>query len=205
MHRNFRNFPTGWSTARGLPFARRSCWVIICERLIAAGLPLWRTGIFVRTLHPDIFGYRFIWKPGSDVEVGAADFTFVDSSGLPEQPAVHRVPGGGRGAGAFRRSRKQPLSDHRGPARRGRYGLYRAAVDFYRRFSPRLELDHEAAGRLHRRATGGAAQRGQAAGAAGRDPEFEPHGFDAARHLCRQPCRRADHGRPDSGAATPRR
>ncbi len=58
----------------------------ICERLIAAGLPLWRTGIFVRTLHPDIFGYRFIWKPGSDVEVAAADFTFVDSPGFQNSP-----------------------------------------------------------------------------------------------------------------------
>ncbi|MEO8318779.1 MAG: adenylate/guanylate cyclase domain-containing protein [Bradyrhizobium sp.] len=58
----------------------------ICERLIAAGLPLWRTGIFVRTLHPDIFGYRFIWKPGSDVEVGSADFTFVDSPGFQNSP-----------------------------------------------------------------------------------------------------------------------
>jgi adenylate cyclase len=58
----------------------------ICQRLIAAGLPLWRTGIFVRTLHPDIFGYRFIWKPGSDVEVGAADFTFVDSPDFQNSP-----------------------------------------------------------------------------------------------------------------------
>ena len=30
-----------------------------CERLVAAGLPLWRTGIFVRTLHPDILGPQF--------------------------------------------------------------------------------------------------------------------------------------------------
>ena len=25
-----------------------------CERLVAAGLPLWRTGVFIRTLHPEI-------------------------------------------------------------------------------------------------------------------------------------------------------
>jgi adenylate cyclase len=27
-----------------------------CERLVQAGLPLWRVGVFVRTLHPDIYG-----------------------------------------------------------------------------------------------------------------------------------------------------
>ena len=36
----------------------------MCERLIAAGVPLWRVGIFIHTLHPDIFGRNFIWKPG---------------------------------------------------------------------------------------------------------------------------------------------
>ncbi len=38
-----------------------------CERLVAAGLPLWRVGIFVRTLHPDIVGRNFIWRPGAGV------------------------------------------------------------------------------------------------------------------------------------------
>ena len=28
----------------------------LCERLVAVGLPLWRVGLFVRTLHPDILG-----------------------------------------------------------------------------------------------------------------------------------------------------
>ena len=40
-----------------------------CERLVRAGLPLWRSGIFVRTLHPDILGVNFIWKPGEAVVV----------------------------------------------------------------------------------------------------------------------------------------
>ena len=34
----------------------------ICERLVEAGLPLWRVGVFVQTLHPDIFGRNFIWR-----------------------------------------------------------------------------------------------------------------------------------------------
>ena len=46
-----------------------------CERMVAAGLPLWRVGVFIRTLHPEIFGRNFIWREGSDeVEVGTVDF-----------------------------------------------------------------------------------------------------------------------------------
>jgi hypothetical protein len=29
----------------------------LCEDLCARGVPLWRVGLFVRTLHPDYFGY----------------------------------------------------------------------------------------------------------------------------------------------------
>jgi adenylate cyclase len=47
-----------------------------CERLVAAGLPLWRVGVFLRTLHPDIFGRNFIWRPGAEVAVGSVDLTF---------------------------------------------------------------------------------------------------------------------------------
>jgi len=50
-----------------------------CERLVEAGLPLWRVGIFVRTLHPDVFGRSFIWRPGAEVKVTAADFDVIDS------------------------------------------------------------------------------------------------------------------------------
>lgn len=44
-----------------------------CERAVRAGLPLWRVGVFVRTLHPEIFGRNFIWKQGAEVEVGTVD------------------------------------------------------------------------------------------------------------------------------------
>jgi adenylate cyclase len=52
-----------------------------CERLVQAGLPLWRVGVFVRTLHPDIYGRNFIWRPGAEVEVGTVDFNIL---GAPE-------------------------------------------------------------------------------------------------------------------------
>ena len=40
-----------------------------CERLVQAGLPLWRVGVFIRMLHPDVFGRGFFWRPGSEVMV----------------------------------------------------------------------------------------------------------------------------------------
>jgi adenylate cyclase len=57
-----------------------------CERLVRAGLPLWRVGVFIRTLHPDIFGRNFIWKPGAEVEVGTVDFGILDSPDFHSSP-----------------------------------------------------------------------------------------------------------------------
>jgi adenylate cyclase len=57
-----------------------------CERLVAAGLPLWRVGVFVRTLHPDIYGRNFIWKPGAEVEIGSVDFGIQDSPEFRSSP-----------------------------------------------------------------------------------------------------------------------
>jgi adenylate cyclase len=57
-----------------------------CERLVRAGLPLWRVGVFVRTLHPDIFGRNFIWRPGAEVEVGTVDFHILDSPEFINSP-----------------------------------------------------------------------------------------------------------------------
>jgi adenylate cyclase len=58
----------------------------LCERLVRADLPLWRVGLFVRTLHPDILGVNFIWKPGAEVVVGTADFSFLDSPEFINSP-----------------------------------------------------------------------------------------------------------------------
>jgi adenylate cyclase len=58
----------------------------LCERLTAAGIPLWRTGLFVRTLHPDVFGRNFIWKPGEAVTIGSVDFHIQDSPEFNSSP-----------------------------------------------------------------------------------------------------------------------
>ena len=57
-----------------------------CERLVAAGLPLWRVGAFVQTLHPDVFGRSFIWRPGAEVVVNTANFDLPDSTQFTRSP-----------------------------------------------------------------------------------------------------------------------
>jgi len=57
-----------------------------CERAVQAGLPLWRVGVFVRTLHPDIFGRNFIWRPGAEVAVGTVDFDIQNSPEFKSSP-----------------------------------------------------------------------------------------------------------------------
>jgi adenylate cyclase len=59
-----------------------------CERMVAAGLPLWRVGIFVRTLHPDIYGRNFIWKPGAEVEIGTVDYKILESPDFHTSPLI---------------------------------------------------------------------------------------------------------------------
>jgi adenylate cyclase len=59
-----------------------------CERLVQAGLPLWRVGVFIRALHPEIIGRNFIWRQGAKVEVGTVDFNILDSPGFRSSPLV---------------------------------------------------------------------------------------------------------------------
>ncbi|MGJ5180904.1 adenylate/guanylate cyclase domain-containing protein [Bradyrhizobium oligotrophicum] len=57
-----------------------------CVRLVGLGIPLWRVGVFVRTLHPEIFGRSFIWRSGGGVEVGSVDYGFQDSPTYHDSP-----------------------------------------------------------------------------------------------------------------------
>ncbi|MDQ8726409.1 adenylate/guanylate cyclase domain-containing protein [Bradyrhizobium sp. LHD-71] len=58
----------------------------LCERLVDSGVPIWRVGVFVRTLHPDVFGRSYIWRLGKQVEEGAADFSFPDTEEFQTSP-----------------------------------------------------------------------------------------------------------------------
>jgi adenylate cyclase len=57
-----------------------------CERLVAAGLPLWRAGAFVQTLHPDALGRSFIWRRGAEVVVNTAAFDFPETLTFTQSP-----------------------------------------------------------------------------------------------------------------------
>ena len=57
-----------------------------CERLVKVGLPLWRVNVFIRTLHPDIFGLSFVWRPGEQVTVTSASFDAPDSQEFKASP-----------------------------------------------------------------------------------------------------------------------
>lgn len=58
----------------------------VCERVVDAGLPLSRFGIFIRTLHPEIFGRNFIWREGQEVEIGTVDFEILETPEFARSP-----------------------------------------------------------------------------------------------------------------------
>jgi adenylate cyclase len=57
-----------------------------CERSVKAGLPLWRVAVYVRTLHPDMFGVGFFWRPGAEVIVNIQDFDARDTPEFQRSP-----------------------------------------------------------------------------------------------------------------------
>src|SRR5215475_5770959 len=58
----------------------------LCERLVAAGVPLTRVAVFVRTLNPDNIGRRFIWRPGEPIDVIAGEFDLFKSEDYLRNP-----------------------------------------------------------------------------------------------------------------------
>jgi adenylate cyclase len=51
----------------------------LCARLVGCGLPLHRVAVFVTTLHPDIMGRRFLWRPDEGVLVTEAHYEILDT------------------------------------------------------------------------------------------------------------------------------
>src|SRR3954451_6963848 len=76
----------------------------LSERLVACGIPLWRVAVFVRTLHPQVMGRRFIWRPGTEGEVSEAPFELLESADFLENP-IAQVYATGR---ALRRKLADP-------------------------------------------------------------------------------------------------
>lgn len=60
----------------------------LCTRLAAAGLPLYRVAVFVRTLHPNVMGRRFVWRPGAAVEVAEGAYEYLTTDTYRKSPVV---------------------------------------------------------------------------------------------------------------------
>ena len=58
----------------------------LCERLVEAGIPLWRAAVFVTTLHPDVMGRRFLWQAESGVTVSNAFHSLVETDDFRKSP-----------------------------------------------------------------------------------------------------------------------
>lgn len=67
----------------------REAMAELCERLVACGIPLWRANVFVRTLHPQVLGRGFRWRPGVPVEIYAAPFEVLDMAAYRDNPFAH--------------------------------------------------------------------------------------------------------------------
>ncbi|MEM7043280.1 MAG: adenylate/guanylate cyclase domain-containing protein [Pseudomonadota bacterium] len=51
---------------------------VVCDRLRQAGLPLDRVAVFVRTLHPNVMGRRFLWEAGEQVVVSEGRYDILN-------------------------------------------------------------------------------------------------------------------------------
>src|SRR5215469_4999645 len=58
----------------------------LSERLVDCGIPLWRVAVFVRTLHPQVMGRRFVWRPGAEVEISEAPYELLETATFRESP-----------------------------------------------------------------------------------------------------------------------
>jgi adenylate cyclase len=59
----------------------------LCRRLRACGLQLYRAGVFVRTLHPNVLGRSFIWQESRDtVESNEAAYELLESDQFLKSP-----------------------------------------------------------------------------------------------------------------------
>jgi adenylate cyclase len=74
--------------ARSTPLAQEVLSEL-CERLAGCGLPLWRAFVFVRTLHPQIVGRRFVWRRDTGTVVSEGTFDLLDRDVFRNSPMTH--------------------------------------------------------------------------------------------------------------------
>jgi len=68
----------------------------LCARVIALGVPLAYGGIYVRTLHPEIMGRRFVWRPGAAVESVSVGYDLFDKPEYRDSPIAWVFTNGAR-------------------------------------------------------------------------------------------------------------
>ena len=66
----------------------------LCDRLVQVGIPLWRVSVFVRTLHPEIVGRRFIWQRGAGVTITEGLFELLDTDRFQNSPFLAVIKSG---------------------------------------------------------------------------------------------------------------
>ena len=66
----------------------------LCDHLVQAGIPLWRVAVFVRTLHPEIMGRRFIWQLGAGVTITEGLFDLLETDQFRNSPFVAVIKSG---------------------------------------------------------------------------------------------------------------
>ena len=72
----------------------------LCEQLVASGVPLFRVAVFVRTLHPNLMGRRFLWLAGSGTKVSEGSFAMMQDEDFRASPVAYVYA---TGAGVRRR------------------------------------------------------------------------------------------------------
>jgi adenylate cyclase len=79
--------------ARSTPLAQEVLSEI-CQRMTESGLPLWRAVVFVRTLHPQIVGRRFVWRPDTGTEVTDGAYELLERDVYRNSPMIHVIETG---------------------------------------------------------------------------------------------------------------
>jgi adenylate cyclase len=62
-----------------------------CDRLRSCGFPIWRVGVFVHTLHPQIMGQRFLWRPDQPVEVTYGSYETFQNEEFRRSPVRYAI------------------------------------------------------------------------------------------------------------------
>src|SRR5262249_13289949 len=79
--------------ARSAPLAREVL-TELCERLVVAGVPLWRAVVVGRTLHPQVVGRGFIWQPDTSTVVTEGGFDLLERDVFVNSPMAQVIKTG---------------------------------------------------------------------------------------------------------------